>query len=750
MTSAGRPEAHQPGNRGEDRQRAVGELRERAILGVRALVTGEDWAAWLRLAARFPGWSFTNIMLIASRRPAATMVAGYQEWQARGRQVRKGEPGIQVITEPRLSPGGRGSLAPAVKAGIGSGIGSHAQAAWRTYIWDISQTDGPPHADLEMPPWPGGGPPPGLWDALTWLARREGFSVQRAPCGPLDSMTSWGGRRITVRDGLNGAKAATALLHQLGHVLAHDALALATATSTGCRGVRKVEADSVAFTVASRLGMDTSAYSWPYVASWAGSDPRARPEEIIRATCERVTAAATVIGAHLDVTLFATPSLETASAPALTEEAARSNEARPERAATARIQVASGRQDGEIARASALDWPVADLGRVLLDAERFYAGHLKRSWVPGYLASRGLNTVTVAQWHVGYAPAGWTALIRHLRNLGYDDAVVEAAGLARRSSRGTLIDHFRDRVMLAIRDEHGMIAGFIGRAHPKAGPAVPKYLNNPETAAYTKGDLLFGLHAARERLARGAVPVIVEGPFDAIAVTAADPERYAGLAPCGTALTSRQATTLGRALDVGQTGVLVALDGDRAGREAAIRAYRVLCGITDKAIAVILPDGLDPAAILQADGPATLGSVLQRRTEPLARVVIDTHLDSWASQLEHAEGRLNAMRSAASLIGSLLPSETAGQILQVTGGRHLAILDDGLRPIATPELPMIARLLPAGAACQIACVAERLGCDYSDVTAEVANAVSQKSPGLKGSAADNHRNNPDLRRPIRV
>ena len=319
--------------------------------------------------------------------------------------------------------------------------------------------------------------------------------------------------------------------------------------------------------------MDTSAYSWPYVASWAGSDPRARPEETIRATGERVTAAATVIAAHLDVALFATPSLEAAPAPALTEEAARGNEAGPELAATARIPVASGRQDAEIARAAALDWPAADLGRVLLDAERFYVGHLKRSWVPSYLAARGLNPATVTQWHVGYAPAGWTALIRHLRNLGHDDAVIEAAGLARRSSRGTLIDHFRDRVMLAIRDERGMIAGFIGRAHPKAGPAVPKYLNSPETAAYTKGDLLFGLHEARERLARGAVPVIVEGPFDAIAVTAADPERYAGLAPCGTALTGRQVTALGRAIDLGQTGVLVALDGDRAGREAAIKAY---------------------------------------------------------------------------------------------------------------------------------------------------------------------------------
>ena len=486
--------------------------------------------------------------------------------------------------------------------------------------------------------------------------------------------------------------------------------------------------------------MDTSAYSWPYVASWAGGDPRARPEETIGATGERITAAATVIAAHLDVTLFAKPSLDVASAPTLTEQVAKGNEAGSQPAVTGRVPVASGRQAAEIARTAARDWPAADLGRVLLDAERFYIDHLKRSWVPGYLAARGLNSETVAQWHIGYAPAGWTALIRHLRQLGYDDAVIEAAGLARRSSRGTLIDHFRDRVMLAIRDERSMIASFIGRAHPKAGSAVPKYLNSPETAAYTKGDLLFGLYEARERFARSAVPVIVEGPFDAIAVSAADPERYAGLAPCGTALTSRQAMALGRAVDVGQTGVLVALDGDRAGREAAIRAYSVLLGITDKAIAVILPDGLDPAAILQANGPATLGSVLQRRTEPLARVVIDAHLDSWTSQLEHAEGHLNAMRSAAALIADRLPSGIAGQILEVTRGRYLAIIDDDLRPIATPELPMIARLLPAGAACQIARVADRLGSDYSEVTAEVANAVHKELLAPKRAAASGHRN----------
>jgi DNA primase len=94
-------------------------------------------------------------------------------------------------------------------------------------------------------------------------------------------------------------------------------------------------------------------------------------------------------------------------------------------------------------------------GRVLLDAERFYLGHLNCSWVPGYLESRAFGQAAAAQWRIGYAPAGWTALMSHLRSAGHDDAAIEAAGLARRSSRGTLIDHFRDRAMLAIRRARG-------------------------------------------------------------------------------------------------------------------------------------------------------------------------------------------------------------------------------------------------------------------------------------------------------
>jgi DNA primase len=93
----------------------------------------------------------------------------------------------------------------------------------------------------------------------------------------------------------------------------------------------------------------------------------------------------------------------------------------------------------------------------------------------------------------------------------------------------------------------------------------------------------------------------VEGPFDAIAVTLADPGRYAGLAPCGTALTTRQARALARSAKLGQTGIIVAFDDDAAGHKAAVRAYDVLRAVSDRLQSAAL-SGRDPAEILQADG----------------------------------------------------------------------------------------------------------------------------------------------------
>jgi DNA primase len=726
-------------------RRAIAELRDRAAAQVVTLVTGEDWEAWLRLAARFPAQGFTNLLLIDAQRPAATVVAGYHEWHTSGRQVRKGEPGIRLIAEPAAQPGVPATSPPRARADRRDPRGKRAGQAQLTYVWDISQTNAIPGTE-QTKESAAQSVTAELWDALTWLARREGFAVDRTGGDLAAGQTNWATRRIWIPRGLGPPMDVWALIHELGHVLAHGDLAdVPDAATARCGGARRVDAESITFIVAARLGLDTSSCSWPSVASWAGSDPRAHPQKTIHAAGERITRAANAISAHLDVALFATPPpddvavLSERSVP--TERAVPREQRRPASAAVTVTPRNDQVRNRVVESAAHSGPPPAALARVLLDAERFYRAHLSGSWAPGYLEFRGMGLAITKRWPIGYAPAGWTILTDHLRRLGYDDALIETAGLARRSSRGTLIDHFRDRVMLSIRDERGMIAGFIGRAHPNATPAVPKYLNSPETSCYAKGRVLFGLHEARSQLTGGAIPVIVEGPLDAIAVTTAGRQRYAGLAPCGTALTSRQIAALATLTDLNRVGVVMALDGDRAGRDGTVKAYQYLLPYTGRTMAAMLPANHDPAEIMRLRGPAALVAALERR-EPLARVVIDAHLDQWSNQLDHAEGRLAAMRSAAQFVASTLLPETARAIWQITSGQEIEILDENLRHVPHPELSTIARLIPGGAACQIARIADRTASAADDVTAEVTNALSKDRDLPQHTTGSAHRADP--------
>ena len=698
------PDRHQ---RDEGREQRLAALRSRLQEAAREVRTPEDWARCLQAAARLPAETWANVLLISSRRPGATLLKGYEAWRAAGRQVNRDEQGIEIFSTARLQTGNRHDH------GDDEQGRSWREADHVVYVWDLSQTSGQPLPVRATSPPPPGEVPPGLWDALCWLARREGFAVERETGCPDDGTTLWAARRIRVLPGLTGRQAIWALAHQLGHVLMHDTIApVPGATTTACQGVRKAEADSVAFITCVRHGVPIEhAFSSPQ--TWAGTDPRAQPGAAILAAGERITMAAARISRHLDHNL-----------PGSTVGLAA-----PARAETATMAAAAVAP----ASPSERDPGIED---VLLDAERFYLTQLASSWVPAYLRNRGITAAAIGEWHLGYAPRGWTALTSYLRSRGHHDDAIQAAGLARVSSRGTLIDHFRDRVMLPVHDERGNLAGFIGRARPGTDPAIPKYLNGPATSRYQKGDLLFGLHHARGRLARGATPVIVEGPFDAIAVTLADPDRFAGLAPCGTALTSRQAAALGRAADLRRTGVLVAFDDDTAGRKAAVRAHDILRAVSGRLQSVTLC-GKDPAEILETGGAATLRAILRDRVQPLSTVVIDAHIDSWERRLRDADGPLLAMRSVATVIAGLIPPESAGAIRRITQDKELLTLDERMRPVTNPELPEIARALPADTAYQITRAAERLGyAEYSDVLVEVVNAVTRDTARPQGVPRD--------------
>ena len=136
-------------------------------------------------------------------------------------------------------------------------------------------------------------------------------------------------------------------------------------------------------------------------------------------------------------------------------------------------------------------------------------------------------------------------------------------------------------------------------------------------------------------------------------------------------------------------------------------------------------DGKDPAEILQRDGPDALRSVLRDQRQPLSALLIDASIEEWARRLHDTDGPLMAMRSTASLIASLLPDDTASQIRSITAGRELQTTDDLLRPVDNPEIPQIARILPADTSYQIVRTAGKLGFDCTDVLAEVANATTR-------------------------
>src|SRR5450759_3106144 len=145
-----------------------------------------------------------------------------------------------------------------------------------------------------------------------------------------------------------------------------------------------------------------------------------------------------------------------------------------------------------------------------------------------------------------------------------------------------------------VRDPGGQrVVGFLGRALVEAED-TPRYLNSPATALYRKGEVLYGLGAepARRALAGGARPVLVEGPLDAIAVHCAGAGRYAGVGPCGTALTAAQVAVLDtHAGPLADRGVIAAFDHDPGGRQAALRAYQLLAATGAWPTTATLPEG---------------------------------------------------------------------------------------------------------------------------------------------------------------
>ncbi|HEY8393343.1 MAG TPA: DNA primase [Thermaerobacter sp.] len=240
--------------------------------------------------------------------------------------------------------------------------------------------------------------------------------------------------------------------------------------------------------------------------------------------------------------------------------------------------------------------------RVLELAADFYR-HVLRSPAGeparAYLASRGIDEVTIERFGLGYAPDRWDALLQAMSRRGVPVGLLERAGLVQRRAGGQgYYDRFRHRVMFPIRDPRGRVVGFGGRA---LGEAEPKYLNSPETPVFNKRRLWFGLDLARVRLRETGVAVVVEGYMDAIAIDRAG-IGYAAVASLGTSLSEEQVDLLARYADT----VVIAYDGDTAGQRATLRGLELFAEADVEVRVAELPPGRDPDDVLRSDGPDAL------------------------------------------------------------------------------------------------------------------------------------------------
>jgi DNA primase len=314
-------------------------------------------------------------------------------------------------------------------------------------------------------------------------------------------------------------------------------------------------------------------------------------------------------------------------------------------------------------------------------AAAYYARYLAESAEAGaardYLRGRGFAEETLRTFRVGYAPSAWDRILLASRKAGFSDEELLAVGLVQRSktSRGRVYDRFRERIMFPATDARGRVLGFGARAMRENQP--PKYLNTSDGELYHKRSVLFGIDLARPPASKAARMILVEGYTDVLAL------HQAGLtntvAIMGTSLTEEQVSELERVVG-GEGSLELCLDADRAGQDAMLRAAQLAEGRRLRLRVVPLPDGADPAELIEREGADRLR---ERVAASVPFVVFHVERILERADANSAEGRDRAVAELAPALkldayaGALreeLPRKISNR-LGLSEGRLAALVD---------------------------------------------------------------------------
>jgi DNA primase len=245
----------------------------------------------------------------------------------------------------------------------------------------------------------------------------------------------------------------------------------------------------------------------------------------------------------------------------------------------------------------------------------FEAELAKRADVAEYLKNRGVLPETVSAWRLGYAPATWEELSKHLVGQGFSKDDIVEAGFAVKSEKkpGEIFDRFRGRIMFPMFGNAGQPIAVSGRFFEKVPgqkddiePA--KYVNSPETLLFKKSKTLYGFDRARGPIRKLDCILLVEGQFDLI--LAHQSGLHFTVALSGTALTIEHLSLLGRL----SKRLVLALDADQAGVRSGLKSALMAIRAGFEVKVPTFPDGKDPADVARENPELLKAAVRTSKT----------------------------------------------------------------------------------------------------------------------------------------
>ena len=304
-----------------------------------------------------------------------------------------------------------------------------------------------------------------------------------------------------------------------------------------------------------------------------------------------------------------------------------------------------------------------------------------------YMDGRGISPAIAKRFGLGCAPNEWGALQKALRDKGFSDYELAAAGLIKQGRNGGHYDTFRNRLMFPVIDVRGNVIGFSGRILSGDGP---KYLNSPETAVFNKGRNLFALNLAKK--SKNGYILLAEGNIDVVSLHQAGFD--SAVASLGTSLTDEQARLISRFTD----RVILAYDNDGAGQKASQRAIGIMERLNLKVKVLQMSGAKDPDEYIRLKGPEAFAQLIEgseSRTEYRLRLIAKKYdLTSDAQKVDYlreAEELLASLPSAAEreVYGRRIASETGvgAEVLlgEVENRRKRLIRKAGAAERSTPS-----------------------------------------------------------------